>query len=106
MIEQAKQRLMKAERAHQSARAGERVARSVRDDAIVEAHRSGLSSREIGELIGGMDQTNVVRARRRATSRQEVVPDGFLSPAEAPVIPGCVPSRRRTIATVFGSGGR
>lgn len=91
-IEQAKQRLMKAERAYQSARAGEQVARSVRDDAIVEAHRSGLSSREIGELIGGMDQANVVRARRRATSRQEVVPEGLLSPADAVRRSGLTPA--------------
>lgn len=82
-VEEAKNRLVEAERAYQSARTSEHVARGVRDDAIVEAHRLGLSSRAIGELIGGMDQANVVRARRRATSRQEVVPGGLLSPADA-----------------------
>lgn len=83
MIEEAKERLLAAERAYQAARADEELARLVRDEAIVEAHRSGLSSRAIGELIGGMDQANVVRARRRATARREEVPRQLLSPVDA-----------------------
>lgn len=91
-VDAARQRLIEAERAYQSARTDEYVARLVRDDAIVEAHRSGLSSRAIGELIGGMDQANVVRARRRAITRREVVPDGFLSPADAVRRSGLTPA--------------
>ena len=59
------------------------VARLIRDSAIVDAHRSGLSSREISELVGDMGQPNVVRARRRAVTRRETVPDDLLSPADA-----------------------
>ncbi len=57
--------------------------RLIRDSTIVEAHRAGLSSREISELVGDIGQPNVVRARRRAIARREVVPDGLLSPADA-----------------------
>lgn len=83
VTEEAKERLLAAERAYQAARADGELARLVRDEAIVEAHRSGLSSRVIGELIGGMDQANVVRARRRATARREEVPRRLLSPVDA-----------------------
>jgi hypothetical protein len=43
-----------------------------------------LSSREISTLVGDIGQPNVVRARRRAVTRREVVfPAGLLSPADA-----------------------
>ena len=76
-------RLIEAESVYQAARAGDYVARLIRDGAIVEAHRAGLSSRVIGELVGDMDQANVVRARRRAVTRREIVPDGLLNPVDA-----------------------
>jgi hypothetical protein len=50
---------------------------------MVEAHRAKLSSREISDLLGGIGQPNVVRARRRAASRTETLPGGLLSPVEA-----------------------
>ena len=55
----------------------------IRDSVIVDAHRAGLSSRAISELVGDIGQPNVVRARRRAVSRNDVVPEGLLSPADA-----------------------
>ena len=58
------------------------ITRLIRDDVIVEAHRSGLSSREISEIVGDIGQPNVVRARRRGASR-DVIPGGLLSPADA-----------------------
>lgn len=79
----ARHRLKEAEAAYNRARAEDYVARQIRDSQIVEAHRAGLSSREISELVGDIGQPNVVRARRRATARREVVPDGLLSPVEA-----------------------
>ena len=82
-IETARQRLLEAEGEYQRARDGDYVSRLIRDSAIVDAHRAGLSSREISELIGDIGQPNVVRARRRAIARREVVPDGMLSPADA-----------------------
>jgi hypothetical protein len=79
----ARAKLLEAEEAYQRARADDYVSRLIRDSAMVEAHRAGLSSREIGELLGGLGQPNVVRARRRAETHREVVPDGLLSPADA-----------------------
>ena len=81
--EQARAKLLEAEAAYQQARADDYVTRLVRDSAMVEAHRAGISSREISELLGGLGQPNVVRARRRAETRREAVPDGLLSPADA-----------------------
>jgi hypothetical protein len=80
---EARERLIEAEAEYQRTRADDYVVRLIRDSAIVDAHRSGLSSREISELIGDIGQPNVVRARRRAVTRREVVPDGLLSPADA-----------------------
>jgi hypothetical protein len=80
---EARSRLIEAETEYQRARSNDYVARLIRDSAIVDAHRSGLSSREISELVGDMGQPNVVRARRRAVTRREIVPDGLLSPADA-----------------------
>lgn len=80
---QAERRLREAQAEYEHARADDYVAREIRDTAMVEAHRAGLSSREIGGLVGGLDQPNVVRARRRAITRREVMPDGLLSPTEA-----------------------
>lgn len=91
-VDAAKKRLIEAQRAYESARKGEHAARLVRDDAMVEAHRSGLSSRAIGDILGGMDQANVVRARRRALTRRDAVPDGLLSPSDALRRSGLTPS--------------
>jgi len=82
-IEDARQRLVEAEAEYQRARSEDYVARLIRDSAIVDAHRAGLSSREISDLVGDIGQPNVVRARRRALTRREIVPDGLLSPADA-----------------------
>jgi hypothetical protein len=80
---EARRRLIEAETEYQRARADDYVALLIRDSAIVDAHRSGLSSREISELVGDIGQPNVVRARRRAVTRREIVPDGLISPADA-----------------------
>jgi hypothetical protein len=34
-------------------------------------------------MIGDIGQPNVVRARRRAVTRREIVPEGLLSPVDA-----------------------
>jgi hypothetical protein len=78
-----RQKLVEAEAEYRRARTDAYVTRQIRDSAMVEAHRAGMSSREIGELLGGIDQPNVVRARRRATTRRELIPDGYLSPVDA-----------------------
>jgi hypothetical protein len=78
-----RQRLIEAEQEYQRARTDDYVTRLVRDSAIVDAHRMGLSSREISSLVGDIGQPNVVRARRRAATRREVVPQGLLSPVDA-----------------------
>lgn len=82
-LETARARLVEAEAEYQRARTDDYVARLVRDASIVDAHRAGLSSGEISKLVGDIGQPNVVRARRRAVTRREVVPDGLLSPADA-----------------------
>lgn len=82
-VEDARQHLVEAEAEYQNARAGDYIARLIRDSAMVDAHRAGLSSREISELVGDIGQPNVVRARKRAFTRREVVPNGLLSPSDA-----------------------
>ena len=82
-LEDAKLKLLEADQEYQRARADDYVTRVIRDAAMVEAHRAGLSSRQISDLLGGIGQPNVVRARRRAASRAQTVPEGLLSPAEA-----------------------
>lgn len=82
-MEAARTRLIEAEQEYQRARVDDYVARLVRDSAMVDAHRAGLSSNEISRLLGDMGQPNVVRARRRAMTRREVVPGGLISPADA-----------------------
>ncbi len=82
-LEAARTRLVEAEQEYQRARVGDYVARLLRDSAIVDAHRVGLSSNEISRLLGDMGQPNVVRARRRAMTRRETVPGGLLLPADA-----------------------
>ncbi len=105
-VEDAKARLLEAEQEYQRARADDYVTRLIRDAAMVEAHRSGLSSREISDLLGGIGQPNVVRARRRASSRIETLPEGLLSPADAVRVSGLSPKefvmavRERRIASV------
>jgi hypothetical protein len=91
-VEEARNRLVEAEAEYKRARAEDYVTRLIRDSAIVEAHRAGLSSREISDLVGDIGQPNVVRARRRAVTRREVVPDGLLSPADALRQSGLSPS--------------
>jgi hypothetical protein len=81
--QRARRKLIEAEAAYQRARTDDYVTRLIRDAAIVEAHRDGLSSREISELVGDIGQPNVVRARRRAITRREIVPEGLLSPVDA-----------------------
>ena len=82
-LDEARQRLAEAETEYRRALTDDYITRLIRDDAIVEAHRCGLSSREISEIVGDIGQPNVVRARRRAVTRREVLPDGLLSPADA-----------------------
>jgi len=91
-VEGARRRLVEAEAEYQRARSEDYVTRLIRDSAIVDAHRAGLSSREISDLVGDIGQPNVVRARRRAVTRREVVPDGLLSPADALRRSGMSPS--------------
>jgi hypothetical protein len=81
--EAARAKLLEAEQEYQRARADGYVTRLIRDSAMVEAHRAGLSSREISDLLGGIGQPNVVRARRRASAMGQILPEGLLSPAEA-----------------------
>lgn len=81
--EAAKTKLVEAEQEYQRARTDDYLTRLVRDSAMVEAHRAGLSSREISELLGGIGQPNVVRARRRAEAQRTAFPEGLLSPTEA-----------------------
>ena len=81
--EDMRNRLVEAEEEYKRARAADYVTRLIRDAAIVDAHRAGLSSREISSLVGDIGQPNVVRARRRATTHEEAVPRGLLSPADA-----------------------
>jgi hypothetical protein len=82
-LEEARRNLLQAEQEYQRARVDDYITRLVRDSAIVEAHRLGMSSREISSLIGDIGQPNVVRARRRAIARREVVPSGMLGPGDA-----------------------
>jgi hypothetical protein len=82
-LEAARRNLIQAEEEYQRARVDDYVTRLVRDSAIVEAHRLGMSSREISALVGDIGQPNVVRARRRAIARHEVVPGGMLAPGDA-----------------------
>jgi hypothetical protein len=82
-LEVARRNLVQAEQEYQRARVDDYVTRLVRDSAIVEAHRLGMSSREISSLIGDIGQPNVVRARRRALARREFVPGGMLAPGDA-----------------------
>lgn len=87
----ARRRLEEAETEYSRTRSEDYVTRVIRDAEIVEAHRAGLSSREISELVGDIGQPNVVRARRRAVTRREMVPDGLLSPADALRLSGMHP---------------
>lgn len=74
--------LREAQQALENSRRAEYTALLVRDEAMVAAHRAGTNSSLIGEITG-MNQPNVVRGRRRAVTRREVLPDGLLGPAEA-----------------------
>lgn len=78
-----RQRLVEAEAEYRRARSEDYVARVIRDAAIVDAHRAGMSSSEISALIGDIGQPNVVRARRRAMTRRLATPGDLLSPADA-----------------------
>lgn len=100
-LEETRRRLVEAEAEYQRARSEDYVTRLIRDSAIVEAHRAGMSSSEISELVGDIGQPNVVRARRRAIARREVVPDGLVSPADALRLSGMEP---REFITAVRSG--
>jgi hypothetical protein len=89
--ELVRRRLEEAEAEYQRARSEDYVTRLVRESAIVEAHRAGLSSREISDLVGDIGQANVVRTRRRAANRPDI-PDGLLSPVDALRLSGMTPS--------------
>lgn len=82
-LDTLRRRLTEAEQEYRRTRADDHVVRLIRDSAIVDAHRGGMSSREISDLVGDIGQPNVVRARRRATTRREVILGGMLSPADA-----------------------
>lgn len=86
-----RQRLVEAEAEYRRARSEDYVSRVIRDAAIVDAHRAGMSSSEISALIGDIGQPNVVRARRRAMSRRPVTPGDLLSPADAVRASGLTP---------------
>ena len=91
-VEALRGRLIEAEHEYRRTRADDYVARVIRDALIVEAHRAGMSSKEISGLVGDIGQPNVVRARRRAITRREVVPDGMLPPDEALEVSGLRPA--------------
>lgn len=78
-----RQRLIEAEDEYRRTRTEDYVVRLVRDATIVDAHRGGMSSREISALVGDIGQPNVVRTRRRAITRRDVVPHDLLDPADA-----------------------
>jgi len=82
-LEAARRRLVEAQAEYQRGRTEDYVNRLIRDSTIVEAHRAGLSSRQISDLVGDIGQPNVVRARRRAITRRDLVPEGLFSPADA-----------------------
>ena len=86
-----RERLVGAEAEYRRARSEDYVARVIRDAAIVDAHRAGMSSSEISALIGDIGQANVVRARRRATTRRLATPADLLSPADAVRASGLTP---------------
>lgn len=91
-LQNLRRRLIEAEQEYRRTRADDYVVRLIRDSAIVEAHRGGMSSREISDLVGDIGQPNVVRARRRAITRREVVPGGMLAPADALRVSGLGPA--------------
>jgi hypothetical protein len=87
-----RERLVEAEAEYRRARSEDYVARVIRDAAIVEAHRAGMSSSEISALIGDIGQPNVVRARRRAMARRPATPGDLLSPVDAVRASGLSPA--------------
>ncbi len=91
-VDSTRARLAGAEAEYRRALTEDYITRLIRDDAIVEAHRAGLSSREISEIVGDIGQPNVVRARRRAATRREMIPGGLLSPADSVRESGLSPS--------------
>lgn len=83
-LEEARQKLIEAEDEYRRSPA-DYVAMIIRDSAVVEAHRRGMSTDEIRELVPDLGD------RRRAVTRREAVPGGFLSPAEAVSVSGLGP---------------
>lgn len=53
----ARRRLFESKPSTKRARSGDYVNRLIRDSAIVDAHRAGLSSREISQLVGDKGQS-------------------------------------------------
>ena len=89
---QTREQLVDAETQYRRALNEDYITRLIRDDAIVEAHRSGMSSREISEIVGDIGQPNVVRARRRSAARQDAIPNDLLSPTDAVRASGMTPA--------------
>jgi hypothetical protein len=75
--------LAEAEREYQNSRTYDYITRVIRDGLIVRAHRAGIHQREISALVGDMGQPNVARAKTRAVTRRDVVPDGMLAADDA-----------------------
>lgn len=69
-------RLIKAERIFQAERTY--TTRLIRDAAIIDAHREGVSASTIAHLVDMSGEDD-----RRSPSRREVVPEGLLNPADA-----------------------
>lgn len=76
-LEEARRQLIEAEDEYRRSPTGDYVTMVIRDSAVVEAHRRGMSTDEIRKLVPDLGD------RHRAVTRREVVPGGFLSPAEA-----------------------
>ena len=89
---QTREQLVDAEAQYRRALNEDYITRLIRDDAIVEAHRSGMSSREISEIVGDIGQPNVVRARRRSAARRDALPNDLLSPTDAVRASGMTPA--------------
>jgi hypothetical protein len=84
--------LIEAEYEYQDTRTYDYIARVIRDGLIVNAHRGGISQKEISALVGDIGQPNVARAQRRAITRRDVVPGGMLAADDAQERSGLSPA--------------
>ncbi len=55
----------------------------IRDAQIVEAVRGRVPQKDISATVGNIGQPNVSRAKNRAITRRDVVPDGMTASDEA-----------------------